>query len=136
MARILLCGLVTGFLWYAISLALLLAFARDFLAAAEQGGPHARSSGLTFLPIDLGFGICAIWLYSVVRSRYGAGLKSAVIAGLGWWAIKTLQSAKWVGLGFLPGGVIAAPLITSLATALAATVLGALLYDRTMASTR
>jgi hypothetical protein len=133
-SRIFLCGLAAGLAWYAGSAALLLVFARDFLAAVEQGGPHARFSGLTFLLLDLGFGIGAIWVYSLVRERYGAGLRSAVIASVGWWAIKTLQSAKWVGLGYLAPDVLPVPFATSLIAAIGATMVGAMLYDRTMAS--
>ena len=77
-------------------------------------------------------GIWAIWLYSAIVPRYGARPTTAAIAGVAWWTIKSLQSAKWAGLGFVPPGVVVliALAAMSLIAAVVASVVGAWLYDR------
>src|SRR6058998_2509681 len=57
---------------------------------------------------------------SAIAPKYGAGPTTAAIGGLAWWAIKSLQSAKWVGLGFVPQGVVLVPLATTLIAILVA----------------
>jgi hypothetical protein len=76
--------------------------------------------GAFLLAVDLMMGIWAMWLYSAIAPRYGAGPKTAAIAGVAWWTIKSLQSAKWAGLGFVPPGVVLVPLGTSLISRLSA----------------
>lgn len=85
-----------------------------------------------FVGVDLAMGIWAIWLYAAIRPRYGRGSRTAVVAGFAWWFIKSLQSAKWAGLGLvaLPTRIVIAPLVATLGAAVAATVAGALLYEK------
>jgi hypothetical protein len=127
--RILLCGIVAGVIWYLLSALLLAWFARPFLEWAQAGGPGARLSGAGWFAIDLAMGIWVAWLYAVLVPRFGAHPRTALIAGLAWWVLKSLQSAKWAGLGLLPGALIPAPLIVSLAASLAAAAAAAWLYD-------
>jgi hypothetical protein len=44
-------------------------------------------------------GVWAVWLYSAIVPKYGAKLTTVAMAGAAWWILKTLQSAKWAGLG-------------------------------------
>jgi hypothetical protein len=74
-------------------------------------------------------GIWAMWLYSAIAPRYGARPTTALIAGVAWWTIKSLQSAKWAGLGFVAPGVVLIPLATTLVAVVVATVVGAWLCD-------
>ena len=77
-------------------------------------------------------GIWAMWLYSAIAPRYGARPATAALVGVAWWTIKSLQSAKWAGLGFAPPGVVVliALAATSLVAAVVASMAGAWLYDR------
>ena len=125
-----LCGLLAGIVWFVLNAMSLSLFAPDLVAAVERGGPHTRWGGLAFLVIDLGMGLWAIWLYSAIKPRFGPGARTAAMAGLAWWAIKSLQSAKWVGLGFVAPGVVLVPLATTLFAAVAATMVGAWFCDR------
>jgi hypothetical protein len=45
---------------------------------------------IEFNVIGLITGILAIWLYAAIRPRFGAGVKTAIIAGLVVWALGTL----------------------------------------------
>lgn len=80
-----------------------------------------------FVCVDLAMGIWAIWLYAAIRPRYGPGPRTAIIAGFAWWFIKSLQSAKWAGLGLvlLPFNVVLGPLVATLVAAVVATLAGA-----------
>lgn len=129
--RVLLCGLVTGVLWYLLSAISLALVGRDFVEAV-LGTREGRAGTWLFVGVDLAMGVWATWLYVVIRPHYGAGAKTAVIAGFAWWFIKTLQSAKWAGLGFvpLPANSLIGPLLGTLVAAVVATVTGAWLYER------
>ena len=130
MLRIVLCGLVAGVVWFLLSALSFSLLAPDFAAFADRGGSYPRADGSVFFAIDLLMGIWTVWLYTAIVPRYGAGPKTAAIAGLAWWSLKSLQSAKWVGLGLLPRGIVLVPLATTLVAVLVAAVLGAWLHDR------
>jgi len=128
--RVALCGSIAGFVWYLLSAVLLALFAKDLLAAVQRGALYPPWDGATFLAIDVMMGIWAMWLYSAIAPHYGAKPRTAVIAGVAWWILKTLQSAKWAGLGLIPPRVILVPLGTTLVAIVVASLLGAWLYDR------
>jgi len=130
--RIVLCGLVAGVIWNLLSMALLSAVAPDLIPSLKTGAPHAPLGGAFFYGVDLAMGVWSIWLYSAIASHYGARSRTAVIAGAAWWVLKTLQSAKWAGLGFIePGHELMLLGAVSLIIAISATVAGAWLYNRT-----
>jgi len=129
--RLVLCGSVAGVVWNLLSAVLLSLVAPDFLSSVRGGAPHPPRGGEFFYAIDLVTGVWAIWLYSAIAVKYGSGPTTAAIAGVAWWVLKSLQSAKWAGLGFVAFGVELIPLgATSLAAAVVAVAVGARLYDR------
>jgi multidrug transporter EmrE-like cation transporter len=128
--RIILCGFVTGVVWYILATVPLFFFARDLLTAIERGVAYPKWDGGILFAVDLLMGIWAVWLYTAVVSRYGARPGTAAIAGVAWWFIKSLQSAKWAGMGLIPARVILIPLSTTLVAAVAASMAGAWLYER------
>jgi len=76
-------------------------------------------------------GIWAVWLYSALAPRYGAKHTTAALVGFAWWTMKTLQSAKWAGLGFVEiskGLVLVGAM--SLIAAVLASMAGAWLYNK------
>ena len=127
--RILLCGMVAGVVWFALSAILLGLVAGPFVAWTQSGAPRTRWSGAIDFLIDLAMGIWATWLYASITPRYGARPRTALIAGVAWWFLKTLQSAKWAGLGLIPTALIPVPLLTTLVAVSAASLVGAWLYD-------
>jgi hypothetical protein len=116
--------------WYLLSALFLSLFAQELVVFVERGGSYPRLGGAFFFVVDLLMGIWVIWLYAAITPRYGAGPRTAAIAGVAWWTIKTLQSAKWAGLGLVPRGAALKPLAMTLVAVLAASVVGAWLYDR------
>ncbi|MFW9917710.1 MAG: hypothetical protein ACFFGZ_19065 [Candidatus Thorarchaeota archaeon] len=74
-------------------------------------------------------GILAVWLYAAIRPRYGAGPKTAVIAGLFFWVIGGLFPAISFGsMGLFPVNVLLADGLTYLVIYIVAMLLGAWVY--------
>jgi hypothetical protein len=129
--RLALCGFVAGVIWNLLSVLFLATVAPEFVASIQRTAPHPAQGGAFFFAIDLLMGVWAVWLYSAIAPRYGAKPATAAIAGIAWWILKTLQSAKWAGLGFVELGptVILLGLATLGATILASAA-GIWLYSK------
>jgi hypothetical protein len=129
--RVALCGLVAGVVWYLLTVVSITLSAPDLIASVQSRAPHPSRGGGFFFALDLLMGIWAVWLYAALAPRYGARPTTAVIAGIAWWTMKTLQSAKWAGLGFVEftKGLIPVGAMTLVAAVLAS-MAGAWLYNR------
>ena len=89
------------------------------------------SVGVVILTVvrSLGVGILAVWLYSTIRPRYGAGPKTAVVAGLAVWILNVLLPAITLGeTGLYPAYVLVIESLTSLVRYIVATLAGAWVY--------
>jgi hypothetical protein len=128
--RVLLCGLIAGVIWSLLTSVSLHFVGSDLLAAVGTSAPHARADGAVFFATDLLMGVWVVWVYSAIAPRYGPGPRTAVLAGISWWLLKTLQSVKWVALGFVPVEVTVGPGIATLATAIVASTIGAQMYEK------
>jgi hypothetical protein len=74
-------------------------------------------------------GILAVWLYSAIRPRYGAGAKTAVIAGLAVWIFGELPfSLTMASFGLFPTNLIVIDGLTYVVKLVAATLAGAWVY--------
>jgi hypothetical protein len=133
--RLVLCGFVAGVIWNLISAVFMSLVAPSFVASVQRSAPRPPLGGEFFFGVDVAMGIWAVWLYSAIAPRYGARPVTAAIVGVAWWLLKTLQSAKWAGLGFVELGADLLPLgaLTLVAAMLAASV-GAFLYRKATAS--
>ena len=128
--RIVLCGVVAGVVSYLVSVVFLSFLAPDFVTSSRQGSPYSDWDGAFFFGVDVAMGIWAVWLYSAISPRYGAKPTTAALVGVAWCTIESLQSAKWVGLGFVhPNGVLIGLATASLVAAVVASLVGARLYD-------
>ena len=85
-SRVIICGLVTGIVWTVLSAISTWYLGAEFNAAAGNKifGPSAGLAVYLFA-INLIGGIWAMWLYAAIRPRYGAGAKTAAVAGFSWW---------------------------------------------------
>jgi len=127
--RLVLCGCVAGVVWHLLSVAFLSIVAPDLTASLERAAPHQALGGLFFYVIDLAMGTWAVWLYSAIAPRYGKG--APAITGIAWWILKTLQSAKFAGLGFIALSPVLLPLgVATLLAAVLASFVGAGLYRK------
>jgi len=90
------------------------------VAGAQIGG---------FVLIAFLLGIFTIWVYAAIRPRFGAGPKTAVIAGLAvWFFAYAYRSAALVLMGFLPLSVTLFGLAWGLVEIVLASVAGAWAY--------
>lgn len=129
--RITLCGFVAGVTWYLLSVTCLAIFATDFVASVQRTAPHPAQGGAFFFAVDVLMGVWAVWLYSAIAPKYGARLTTMAVTGVAWWVLKTLQSSKWAGLGFVTLGADLFLLgVATLGATLVASVVGAWLYAK------
>ena len=128
--RTLLCGLLVGGIWTLLSVVVLFVVGDAFLAALPRGGPTGRGIDLFLLAMNVAGGIWAMWLYAALRPRYGAGWRTAFIAGLAWWIIVSLQSAKWAAIVAVPPAAALAPAAGTLLAILTSIMVGAWAYER------
>ena len=97
LARVILGGIVAGlvinFSEFVLNQVVLLS---DMTTAlARMNLPPVGGSAIPVF-IVLGFvgGIAAVWLYAAIRPRFGAGPKTALIAGLFFWFVRFLEPAS------------------------------------------
>jgi hypothetical protein len=128
--RVLLGGLLAGLTWTLLSMILLGLVGSDFMAALLDGrvAPGGRVQWFLF-GSNLAAGIWATWLYAAIRAHYGPGRKAAVITGLAWWALVSMQSAKWVALGTVPIVTAIAPGVVTLPAIIIAALVGGWCYE-------
>jgi hypothetical protein len=128
--RVVLCGIVAGLAWTALSSIVTALAARDFVAAVPGRRLSAPSGGLVafLLIVNLVMGVWAMWLYAAIRPRYGPGPKTAVVTGFSWWVISSLVDASWGSFGFVVPKAVLAPMAASLPAIIIAAVAGAWLY--------
>jgi len=115
------------FLLTALSLAIL---APDALATLRSAPRYPAVGSLYFLLDDLLLGMWVVWLQARLAGRFRGSLKLGLVSGTAWWVVKSLESLKWVALGFVPVEFALRPGITSLMCSLLAAVGGAFLYSR------
>jgi len=127
--RVVVCGLVAGLVWTVLSVTLLSIVGKEFMAAVPANRPKGGAE-VFLLASNFLAGIWAMWLYAAIRPHFGPGAKTALATGLAWWIIVSLQSAKWVALGFVPTDVVWAPFAATFPSILLATLAGAWCYER------
>lgn len=104
---------------------------RDLAAAMQALGkpPVSSSSVLWFVVLDFVYGIGLVWLYAAIRPRFGAGPKTAVLAGLAlWFFIALLHALGEAPMGFLPQRLYTIGVIVALIQYPLAAAVGAYLY--------
>jgi hypothetical protein len=85
---------------------------------------------IEFNLLGLAGGIALIWIYAAIRPRFGAGVKTAVYAGLAVWVVSVLipnLSFMWV-MGFFGRRLTAYTTLGGLVEIVVAAIAGAALY--------
>lgn len=133
-ARLFVCGLIVGFVWSALSIALLVVIGDEFLVAISAGRFHANATGsgsqkILFL-INHICGIWAMWFFVLIRPRFNTRWRAAMAVGVGWWAMASLQSFKWLTLTGLPFSSVAFLFAATLPAMIVAVFVGAWFYEK------
>ena len=104
--------------------------AREWEAAMKALG-HTFSTSAIGIFVLWGFlgGITAVWLYGAIRPRYGAGPRTAAIAGFGYWyAGYFLPFLGMMADGLFPTRLLVIGIVVGLVEVVVGTELGAWLY--------
>jgi hypothetical protein len=131
--RVFLGGLLAGLVSIVIGFATWAIYLGNLWTPALEGLGHPlqESGGVYVLAVVMSFvgGILAVWLYSAIRPRYGAGAKTAVIAGFAVWLFGGLLPAISYGsMGLFPGNVLVIDSLTYLVVLIVSTLAGAWVY--------
>ena len=95
------------------------------------GRPAEYTAGVMTVYICWAFliGILAVWLYAAIRPRFGAGARTAVIAGVAAWLFVHLQGMILTSnMGLFPRDMLLAGTAVGLVEMVVGTVAGAWLY--------
>jgi hypothetical protein len=86
--------------------------------------------GLAFVMLGLQIllGVVIIWLYACLRPSYGAGSKTAAMAGLAIWLVVSLAEVYLALAGMFPVQSLLLPIATMLIGMPSAAALGATTY--------
>jgi hypothetical protein len=106
-------------------------------AAAELFARHEVPDLPSALPmvslilVTYVLGTASVWLYAAIRPRFGAGPRTAAVAGLAVWVMAHLWSGVYLGMGFM--GLITpelafVPIVWGLVEAPLGTIAGAWIY--------
>ena len=93
--------------------------------------PAAMESFAGMLPwivIDFIFGLLVVWTYAAIRPRFGAGVSTAIIAGLIPFLGATLVLAGFTSMGVFTTGMFVKGSVAALVNTVVATVAGAWVY--------
>jgi len=131
--RLIIAGLVAGIV------ADILGFVVDGMLLAQRWadgmtrlghGDFSSNEWIWFNLLGLAGGIAVIWVYAGIRPRFGAGIKTAVYAGIVCWFVGTLipnVSYMWVS-GLFSRHLAAMTTAGGLVEVLAGAIAGAALY--------
>lgn len=130
--RVVLGGLLAGLVLNVVDwLVYGLWLGKDFAAAMQAAGKQGPSSSLMlwFVFLDFLYGITLIWVYAAIRPRFGAGVKTAIIAGLlVWFLVACLHGLGEAPLGLLPQRLYTLSTVAALFEMPIAAAIGAYLY--------
>jgi hypothetical protein len=92
--------------------------------------PAAMDSAIPlWIALDFVSGIGLVWVYAAIRPRFGAGVKTAVIAGLAvWFFVGLLHAIGEAPMGMMPQRLMTIGTCVALISIPLATVAGAYVY--------
>jgi hypothetical protein len=95
---------------------------------ATRPGPHGMSM-FYFAVFELGRGFTAMMFYALMRAYFGAGPKTAVLAGIvGWIGFSLTGPVQFIPLGFFSNALWLKVGALQLIISILATIAGAALY--------
>ena len=130
--RVLIGGLVTGLvinIGETLLNAVVLADEMNAITARFNLPPMTGGTIAIFVVLCFMLGILTTWLYAAIRPRFGAGAKTAALAGAAvWFAAYLFPGIGYAAMGFFPSNITALALAWGLIEVLVASVAGAYFY--------
>ena len=87
---------------------------------------------LWFVILTFVVGIVLVWVYAGFRPRFGAGVKTAIIAAVTIWIVGLISAITDVIIGIVPANVLLIAGIWSLVEVVIATIAGAWVYKESV----
>lgn len=82
-----------------------------------------------WIALDFVFGIGVLWVYAAIRPRFGAGPKTAIIAGLAvWFFVGLLHALSEAPMGMMPQRLMVIGTCVALVAIPLASLVGAYVY--------
>jgi hypothetical protein len=130
--RVLLGGLLAGFVLnigeFVLNGVVLARQMQDFFAKCGLT-PPAGSAFVILIVITFVLGIVIVYIYAAIRPRFGAGPKTAIIAGLiAWFCVYVYNNVVAAALGFIPMNILLIALAWGFVEYLLAAIAGAWVY--------
>ena len=133
MTRVILGGLLAGLIINISEYVLNMAILGDRMNArlAQMNlAPPGGNAIIVFVALGFLLGIATIWLYAAIRPRYGAGPKTAMIAGAAVWFLAYFYSSMTsVAMGMFGRRLIAATLLWGFVELMIAALAGGYVYQ-------
>src|SRR3989442_992582 len=131
--RVVLGGLLAGVVLNIVDYVTYGVWLKADMAAAMTGlgkNPAAMDSAVPlWVVLDFVYGIGLLWVYAAIRPRFGAGPKTAVIAGLAvWFFVGLLRAVGDAPMALMPARVTTIGTVVALILTPVATVVGAYVY--------
>jgi hypothetical protein len=98
------------------------------VAAGLSDRMMTGSAAVGFILSDFIIGILLVWLYAMIRERYGAGPRSAVMAAIFMWIAGSVFYYPWTVLGLMTMGTYVVGAIVQLVSLLIAAWVGGMIY--------
>ena len=128
-------GLIAGVVLSVIDVAIYGAVLKAPMAAAWKsvGRPTMTDTQRDLeVPLSITFdfvaGVFLIWLYAAIRPRFGAGLSTALKAGLAAWFLVSVLCAALTAQGVMPLGVMIITMLVLFVEYILASVIGSKIY--------
>jgi hypothetical protein len=125
-------GIISFVLWWFFNGVLLFQLWVAATNALNPSGHNAASPPAllaSMLLIGIASEILAIWMYAVIRSRFGAGVRTAIVVSVFLWIVEfLLPNAAWSTTGFFSRRLLLYNALAGLVLGVAGTVVGAALY--------
>lgn len=104
--------------------------------AARNLPPVATNQIAVFVVLTFVLGLLTVWLYAAIRPRFGAGPKTAMIAGVFMWAVTYLNISITFGvLGINSMDLVVLSIVWTLIEMILASSVGGYLYKEGSVST-
>jgi hypothetical protein len=107
-------------------------------AASHNIDPATLTSGAvagTWVAVDFIYGLLIVFTYAAIRPRFGAGVRTAIIAGLVMFLAPTIVLFGFTQMGMLTMPMFVKGTIGAIVATLAAAVAGAAVYKEEGAAT-
>jgi hypothetical protein len=103
--------------------------AQAVYASLRAAPPEYGARGLAYFAVfELGRGLVSVFLYAVMRSRVGAGPRTAGAGMAAWVAFSVAGPARFIPLGFYSNALWAKAASLQLVTSIVAALAGAAVY--------